>query len=57
MISRDNLRTVLNAIKRTLDSTKQDKLIAGKNITIAADGKTISAINCSDKILSVTITG
>jgi hypothetical protein len=57
MISLDNLRTVLNAIKRTLDSTKQDKLIAGKNITIAADGKTISAINCSDKILSVTITG
>lgn len=57
MISLDNLRTVLNAIKRTLDSTKQDKLIAGKNITIAADGKTISATNCSDKILSVTITG
>ena len=57
MISLDNLRTVLNAIKRTLDSTKQDKLIAGKNINIAADGKTISAINCSDKILSVTITG
>ena len=43
MISLDNLRTVLNAIKRTLDSTKQDKLIAGKNINIAEDGKTISA--------------
>ena len=43
MVSLDNLRTVLNAIKRTLDSTKQDKLIAGENITIAADGKTISA--------------
>ena len=40
-----------------IDNTKQDKLIAGKNINIAADGKTISAINCSDKILSVTITG
>ena len=26
-----------------IDSTKQDKLIAGENITIAADGKTISA--------------
>ena len=57
MISLDNLRTVLNAIKRTLDSTKQDKLIAGKNINIAEDGKTISAINCSDKILTITITG
>ena len=40
-----------------IDNTKQDKLIAGENITIAADGKPISAINCSDKILSVTITG
>ena len=26
-----------------IDNTKQDKLIAGENITIAADGKTISA--------------
>ena len=57
MISLDNLRTVLNAIKRTLDSTKQDKLIAGKNINIAEDGKTISATGVDDNILSVTITG
>ena len=26
-----------------IDNSKQDKLIAGENITIAADGKTISA--------------
>ena len=40
-----------------IDNAKQDKLIAGKNINIAEDGKTISAINCSDKILTITITG
>lgn len=57
MISLDNLRTVLNAIKHTLDSTKQDKLIAGKNITIAEDGKTISATGIDDNIFSITITG
>ena len=43
--------------KESVWNGKQDKLIAGDNITIAADGKTISVINCSDKILSVTITG
>ena len=32
----------INEVKRKADS-KQDKLIAGKNIIIAADGKTISA--------------
>ena len=31
-----------------IDNTKQDKLIAGENITIAADGKTISATGGSD---------
>ena len=51
-----NLVAAVNEVKQTTDN-KQDKLIAGENITIAADGKTISAINCSDKILSVTITG
>lgn len=37
-----NLVAAINEVKQTTD-TKQDKLIAGENITIAADGKTISA--------------
>ena len=32
-----------SAAQDIIDNTKQDKLIAGENITIAADGKTISA--------------
>lgn len=38
----NNLVAAINEVKQTTD-TKQDKLIAGDNITIAADGKTISA--------------
>ena len=37
-----NLVAAVNEVKHTADS-KQDRLIAGDNITIAADGKTISA--------------
>ena len=37
-----NLVAAVNEVKQTADG-KQDKLIAGENITIAADGKTISA--------------
>ena len=37
-----NLVAAINEVKQTADD-KQDKLIAGENITIAADGKTISA--------------
>ena len=37
-----NLVAAVNEVKQAAD-TKQDKLIAGDNITIAADGKTISA--------------
>ena len=40
--AKDNLIAAVNEVKHTADS-KQDKLIAGDNITIAADGKTISA--------------
>ena len=40
--AKDNLVEAINEVKQTTDS-KQDKLIAGENITIAADGKTISA--------------
>lgn len=42
-----NLVAAINEVKQTTD-TKQDKLIAGENITIAADGKTISATGGSD---------
>ena len=38
-----NLVAAVNEVKQTADD-KQDKLIAGENITIAADGKTISAM-------------
>ena len=41
--TKDSLVAAINEVKQTTD-TKQDKLIAGDNITIAADGKTISAI-------------
>ena len=37
-----NLVAAINEVKQTADD-KQDKLIAGENIIIAADGKTISA--------------
>ena len=37
-----NLVAAVNEVKQTTDD-KQDKLIAGENITIAADGRTISA--------------
>ena len=40
--TKDSLVAAINEVKQTAD-TKQDKLIAGDNITIAADGKTISA--------------
>ena len=40
--TKDSLVAAINEVKQTTD-TKQDKLIAGENITIAADGKTISA--------------
>lgn len=40
--AKDSLVAAINEVKQTTD-TKQDKLIAGDNITIAADGKTISA--------------
>lgn len=40
--AKNNLVAAVNEVKQTVDS-KQDKLIAGDNITIAADGKTISA--------------
>ncbi len=42
-----------------IDSTKQDKLTAGKNITIADDGKTISATSGMDDVIGyfrVTLT-
>lgn len=40
--AKDNLVAAINEVKQAADG-KQDKLIAGDNITIAADGKTISA--------------
>ena len=42
------------AAQDNIDSTKQDKLIAGENITIAEDGKTISATGGG--VLPVTLT-
>lgn len=44
------------AAQDTIDSGKQDRLIAGKNITIASDGKTISATGGGAETLFVTIT-
>ena len=40
--AKNNLVAAVNEVKQAADS-KQDKLIAGENITISADGKTISA--------------
>ena len=40
--AKNNLVAAVNEVKQAADG-KQDKLIAGDNITIAADGKTISA--------------
>ena len=40
--AKNNLVAAINEVKQAAD-TKQDKLIAGENITIAADGRTISA--------------
>ena len=41
--------------QNTIDNSKQDKLIAGENITISADGKTISAKG-GGGILPITLT-
>ena len=43
------------AMQDIIDSGKQDRLIAGDNITIAADGKTISATGGAEALI-VTIT-
>lgn len=45
------------AEQNIIDNTKQDKLIAGENITIAADGKTISAIVGSSASISMRVNG
>ena len=47
-----NLVAAVNEVKQTTDN-KQDKLIAGENITIAADGKTISATGGGSDIETV----
>ena len=52
----DNLVAAINEVKQTTD-TKQDKLIAGENITIAADGKTISAIGGSSASIAMRVNG
>ena len=52
----DNLVAAINEVKQTTD-TKQDKLIAGDNITIAADGKTISAIGGSSASIAMRVDG
>ena len=52
----DNLVAAINEVKQTAD-TKQDKLIAGENITIAADGKTISAIGGSSASIAMRVNG
>ena len=44
------------AEQKIIDVGKQDKLIAGENITIASDGKTISATGGGAETLFVTIT-
>ena len=44
------------AAQDIIDNTKQDKLIAGENITIADDGKTISAAANGVGVLEVTLT-
>ena len=50
-----NLVAAVNEVKQAADG-KQDKLIAGENITIAADGKTISATGSGGGVLPVTLT-
>ena len=50
--TKDSLVAAINEVKQTTD-TKQDKLIAGENITIAADGKTISATGVGSDIETV----
>lgn len=52
----NNLVAAINEVKQTTD-TKQDKLIAGDNITIAADGKTISAIGGSNASITMRVNG
>ena len=52
----DNLVVAINEVKQTTD-IKQDKLIAGENITIAADGKTISAIGGSSASIAMRVNG
>ena len=44
------------AAQDAIDRGKQDKLIAGENITIASDGKTISATGGGAETLFVTVT-
>ena len=51
-----NLVAAVNEVKASTD-TKQDKLIAGDNITIAADGKTISAIGGSSASIAMRVNG
>lgn len=45
--NKSNLVAAINEVKQVADD-KQDKLIAGENITIAADGKTISATGSTE---------
>ena len=52
----NNLVAAINEVKQTTD-TKQDKLIPGDNITIAADGKTISAIGGSSASIAMRVNG
>ena len=54
--AKDNLVVAINEVKQTTD-TKQDKLIPGDNITIAADGKTISAIGGSSASIAMRVNG
>ena len=51
-----NLVAAVNEVKQTADN-KQDKLIAGENITIAPDGKTISATGGSSASIAMRVDG
>ena len=51
----NNLVAAINEVKQAAD-TKQDKLIAGENITIAADGKTISATGSGGSTIELDTT-
>ena len=53
---KSDLVAAINEVKQTTD-TKQDKLIPGDNITIAADGKTISAIGGSSASIAMRVNG